>query len=889
MKDDILIDSGTCGENLKWSITDGEDGYTLNIWGEGEMEGYDYSFNYSFNAPWEKYDWSIKTIEISSGVMSIGSRAFSDCSSLTSITISDSVTSIGDWAFSGCSSLTSVTIPDSVTAISNFAFSDCSSLNNIFVDPNNTVYSDKSGILFSKNKDKLIRFPAGRNGIYIVPDSVTSIECSAFSNCSNLTSIIIPDSVTAISYYAFSSCSNLTSITIPDSVTSIGNSAFSDCSNLTSIYMCKKIPVGSFGDLYYAFGSTSTPAPVKCTLYVPQGSISAYRASKGWNTFVHIVEMAEKDKQFSSNAPVFSNMQAILNNPYRTLGIPVNATAREKERQVRKLKQYLEAEQKLPQDDYSFPVIGAMNRTLESVAEAASKLNLDSDRMNAALFWFYKGNEITDEAAFEALKDGDTTTAVQIWEKLIIGTGENGKRYWKTVTKKNASAFHNWFVLEFLNKTNRSLIANLKFLESDYYTELVRYATDETFKITKKDLQLNFLNTIADEIEKKNINLSLSELINLIKNKNFSARQDFVETLAQKFKANINAQIENARKQRTANKADGAKAGADLYDRTKNDLEQIKSVPETENSIYSNISNIADKLANEILQCGIDYFSHYRDSNTDPGVKAMDLAKKAQSLAVGNLTKQRCKENIETIQEWIDDKPEREKQKKIKAYVEFITEQLTQSTHDRRLRLIIWDDSPEMIDILNAKDLVTSCKPKLDNIKTFLGKYDDLYIKLSSAVVAKAQGMIVTVVNKMQKNSIVMPYETLNIIEEALKVINLLDAFDMNISLRSNYNSNKSSLQSMYNQINNLIKNMNRSRNSDGCYIATVAYGSYEHPQVMVLRQFRDNILDKYILGKWFIKIYYRYSPELAKKLKDKKAANNIIRRILNVFIKIIK
>jgi hypothetical protein len=68
-----------------------------------------------------------------------------------------------------------------------------------------------------------------------IPNSVTSIGGSAFSNCSSLTSITIPNSVTSIGNSAFSGCSSLTSITIPNSVTSIGGYAFSGCSELTSI------------------------------------------------------------------------------------------------------------------------------------------------------------------------------------------------------------------------------------------------------------------------------------------------------------------------------------------------------------------------------------------------------------------------------------------------------------------------------------------------------------------------------------------------------------------------------------------------------------------------------------------------------------------------------
>ena len=68
-----------------------------------------------------------------------------------------------------------------------------------------------------------------------IPNGVTSIGYWAFEKCSNLTSIIIPDSVKTIGGYAFSNCSSLTDITIPNGVTTIGYSAFADCRKLTSI------------------------------------------------------------------------------------------------------------------------------------------------------------------------------------------------------------------------------------------------------------------------------------------------------------------------------------------------------------------------------------------------------------------------------------------------------------------------------------------------------------------------------------------------------------------------------------------------------------------------------------------------------------------------------
>ena len=132
---------------------------------------------------------------------SIGSSAFSECSSLTSITIPDGVTSIGNSAFHDCYRLTSITIPNSVTSIEGWAFHECSNLTSVTIG----------------------------NG-------VTSIGMGAFFGCSSLTSITIPDGVTSIGDNTFTFCSSLTSITIPDSVTSIGQQAFDACSSLTDVY-----------------------------------------------------------------------------------------------------------------------------------------------------------------------------------------------------------------------------------------------------------------------------------------------------------------------------------------------------------------------------------------------------------------------------------------------------------------------------------------------------------------------------------------------------------------------------------------------------------------------------------------------------------------------------
>ena len=152
-------ESGSCGPNLKWHLTD--DG-VLTITGKGEMDDYRFS-------PWR--DFGVKRIIVGDSVTTIGEYAFSYCSSLTSITIPNSVTTIKEYAFSNCSSLTSVTIPNSVTTIGDNAFNGCRSLTSV-----------------------------------TIPNSVTTIGKAAFNYCSSLTSVNIPNSVTTIGGWAFSDC-----------------------------------------------------------------------------------------------------------------------------------------------------------------------------------------------------------------------------------------------------------------------------------------------------------------------------------------------------------------------------------------------------------------------------------------------------------------------------------------------------------------------------------------------------------------------------------------------------------------------------------------------------------------------------------------------------------
>ena len=81
------------------------------------------------------------------------------------------------------------------------------------------------------------------------------------------------------------------------------------------------------------------------------------------------------------------------------------------------------------------------------------------------------------------------------------------------------------------------------------------------------------------------------------------------------------------------------------------------------------------------------------------------------------------------------------------------------------------------------------------------------------------------------------------------------------------------------------------SSGGDGgsCYIATMTYGSYDAPEVLVLRSFRDKFLNQFYLGRKFISLYYKYAPGFVDKHKRNYRIHKIIRSILNRFVFVLK
>lgn len=170
-----------------------------------------------------------------------------------------------------------ITLPASIEYISSDnPFSVCDSLTEVIVDSSNENYIAEDGVLFTKDKSKLVCYPQKKTGSsYSIPEGVsvlgeasiyntqlseitfpstlTEIQYYALGNNSKLTSAdLSKTAVSSIGLYAFTDCSSLSSVLLPDSLYEIAGAAFSRCKALSEITLPKNL--GMIGQ--YAFIDT---------------------------------------------------------------------------------------------------------------------------------------------------------------------------------------------------------------------------------------------------------------------------------------------------------------------------------------------------------------------------------------------------------------------------------------------------------------------------------------------------------------------------------------------------------------------------------------------------------------------------------------------------------
>ena len=129
----------------------------------------------------------LSVIAIPNDVVSFGQQAFLNCISLLRIPMPNRLTSIGNMAFSGCNSITEISIPASVSYLGGGIVKNCQNIERINVEPKNTNFASKDGVLYTSTLDELLIYPVAHDGEnYQVLESAYRIAPFAFVNAKKL-------------------------------------------------------------------------------------------------------------------------------------------------------------------------------------------------------------------------------------------------------------------------------------------------------------------------------------------------------------------------------------------------------------------------------------------------------------------------------------------------------------------------------------------------------------------------------------------------------------------------------------------------------------------------------------------------------------------------------
>lgn len=458
-------------------------------------------------------------------------------------------------------------------------------------------------------------------------------------------------------------------------------------------------------------------------------------------------------------------IKEIQDNPFRILGVYSNSATRDIVANEGKMKAFLKVGKAVsyPLDLLSFLPPAERNEAI--VTTAKSQIALPDDKVKYAQFWFIKSTPI-DDIAFNHLFKGDFNGAVETFKKKVT-----------------ASSLQNLVVCYLIKGNYQDALQTAVSLYSQFSTEFVN-TIDQQSSLDKKTLISQFVDCLlSSRVDLSSIKSSLtdSDWLGIINSRTSKPIVD-----------NLKKALETARASRGKGSNARFNAGKKLIEAVKIDLPKLKGVLD---SLQYQV--LADELANEILQCGIDYFNDSEDD--DAPHKAMPIQKYALSIAAGSVTKDRCKENVDILQKIIKSLPPKEVAVEAKA----INKELEKFCK-------LPDKISHSVTLLNAT------KPHVQAIKNKLGSTNSFYLKISTQVVGNALHNVIeevnTVMSSLDRSS--SPYlsqtqtdKLLKLlllkqtVEEAWKATRLMDGFDLEPEFKTRYQTNRSSLKSLCDQI----------------------------------------------------------------------------------------
>jgi len=312
-------------------------------------------------------------------------------------------------------------------------------------------------------------------------------------------------------------------------------------------------------------------------------------------------------------------------------------------------------------------------------------------------------------------------------------------------------------------------------LYTDYSQEFIT-ALDLQQPLTAEDLIARFVSTLSQT----DPDVDLSPLLNPDCSQLWTetVKKQMVEPLIKQ----LTAAVEECKSTKEKLGQERLEAGRKLNKVAKNLLFKLRNLLPS-NDIQ--LTNICDKVANEVLQTSIDFYN--KAGSRYASLEAKELLDAAEMLAKGSMIKDRIKENNATLSGIIDSLPPKEVEEEDRKIAEALQE---------------YYQKPE--EMKPAVTLLNETKPILEAIGKKLGETDPYYIEQCSAIVHNVMRNLISTVNATQASA---GYgqerfeEYKHAVGVAGSLMNRLAELPMKPVVKNHFDSNRQTLSNLQQQI----------------------------------------------------------------------------------------
>ncbi len=410
-------------------------------------------------------------------------------------------------------------------------------------------------------------------------------------------------------------------------------------------------------------------------------------------------------------------MELVLNNPFRVLGLPATASTRDITKRISDLETFAELG-KAKTYSHDFPGLGALDRSLEAIKDAARKIEQAEGRLFHSFFWFRAGDSV-DELALDSLAAGNVDEAIELWDKQL---GKKGaKKYtWRL----------NRGVLRLVRANSGTLdkdemdeaLEDLGFVIDDDLDDSIQdVLSGNEFGLDRESLWKRVVDEVVGLVQLSTGTPYGKNLLKIVQSFwSFpSEARDYVSSKI------VNPLIEEVND--AIKVSEGLRADEDLEAlKAKNQLDKVEKIIKDLEEVLGEedirFQTIANAYADEVCACAVKALNKFKDPKL-----AMSLIQWADDLPSFSRVKSRIEENLEIIQGWVEEDEEDE------LFGELV----------RKLKVGVYT-------LTQASNMLEDMKRELAKIKAKVGSTDKRYITISSACAHRILGFLIDTVNDAQ-------------------------------------------------------------------------------------------------------------------------------------------